>query len=112
MDNTKLIASAKIIRQNPTRFSIEGRVDFSTVPDLLKQAQTYLKALDSGKSKQAVFDLSQTESCDSAALALMLEIVKTGKQANLNLQFDNMPNSLSQIAKAYGIETEIRDFFR
>jgi len=112
VNNAQQTVSAEIIQKNPTRFSIEGRVDFSTVPDLLKQAQVYLKAQDSEKFNQLVFDFSQTESCNSAALALILEIVKCGKQAKLNLQFENMPEPLLQIAKAYDIETEIRDFFK
>ncbi len=104
------ITSAGIVQLDPCRFSIEGTVDFSTVPDLLQQVQASLKACT--EAKQLVFDFSQIKACNSAALALTLEIVKLGRQAKLNLRLENLPDSLQQIAKVYGIDTEIRDFFK
>jgi len=103
---------AEIIQHGPYQFSIKGTVDFATVPGLLKQAQNYLKVSAAEKTKQLVFDLSQIKTCNSAALALILEMIKLGKQVRLSMQFENMPDSLLRIAKAYGIETEIRDFLK
>lgn len=103
-------ASSAMLQQDSNQFRIEGTVDFSTVPDLVKQAKNALSNVTATEAGPFIFDLSKVSSCNSAALALMLEIVKYGKKTNLSLKFKNIPDSLLKIAKAYGIETEIRDF--
>jgi len=114
--NTKSSVRAHIVHYEPCKYRIEGAVDFSTVPDLQQQLSLFLVAhqQDTGfAGKQPlVFDFSKTSSCNSAALALILEAVKQAKQAKLNLQFDNLPEALLLIAKAYGIDIEIRAFFK
>ena len=39
----------------------------------------------------------------------MLEIVKQAKANNIAVKFINLPDTLLTIAKAYGVESEIRD---
>ena len=107
------ISHAEIVKEDSGLYHIAGAVDFVTSPDLLKQAAAFIKsAVSADASASLTFDFSKTTSCNSAALALVLEILKQGKQAKLDLQFENMPESLIKIARAYGIETEIREFIR
>ena len=102
---------ADITQQNQQKYLISGIVDFSTVPDLVKQSSVFFAAIDgrSPNSSQVTIDLSQVEECNSAALALMLEIVKNAQQKKLEVHFENLPTTVLTIAKAYGVENEIRD---
>ena len=105
---------ADITQQNQQKYLISGIVDFSTVPDLVKQSSVFFAAIkvsgdQSSKNSQVTIDLSQVEECNSAALALMLEVVKSAQQKKLEVHFENLPNTVLTIAKAYGVENEIRD---
>lgn len=108
---------ADITQQNHQKYLISGIVDFSTVPGLVKQSSVFFAAIKvsddrSPNSSQVTIDLSQIEECNSAALALMLEIVKNAQQKNLEVHFENLPATILTIAKAYGVENEIRDLCR
>jgi len=54
-------------------------------------------------------DLSQITDCNSAGLALLLDMLKHARFYNIELHFENLPDTLLIIAKAYGVESEIRD---
>ena len=100
---------AEITQQNKQQYLISGTVDFSTVPDLLRQASGFISASNPAENKSISIDLSQVTECNSAALALMLELVKSAQQKNIELYFENLPATVSTIAKAYGVENEIRE---
>ncbi len=53
--------------------------------------------------------MSQVTDCNSAGLALMLEIVKHARAKKIELHFENLPDNLLIIAKAYDVESEIRE---
>ena len=103
------LSHAEITQQNQQKYLISGVVDFSTVPDLLRQASVFLKANETSEKGQIAIDLSQVTECNSAALALILEIVKTDRQKKIKLKFENLPAAVLTIAKAYGVENEIRE---
>ncbi len=112
------LSQAEITQQNPQKYLISGTVDFSTVPYLMQCAQSFFKAhkkLLPGKStteKNAATitaDLSQVTGCNSAGLALLLEMIKQARLNNIELHFEKLPDTLLTIAKAYGVESEIRD---
>ena len=108
------LSQAEITQQNQQKYLISGVVDFSTVPDLMQQSSVFFAAVkasdgNSPNSRQVTIDLSQVEECNSAALALMLEIVKNAQQKKLEVHFENLPATLLTRAKAYGVENEIRD---
>ena len=108
------LSQAEITQQNQQEYLISGTVDFSTVPDLLQRASVFLASVkvsdDSPPgSRQVTVNLSQVEKCNSAALALMLEIAKSAQQKKLEVHFENLPATILTIAKAYGVENEIRD---
>ena len=108
------LSQAEITQQDQQKYIISGIVDFSTVPELLQQASALFSAIkkpgDSPSiSRQVTIDLSQVKKSNSAALALMLEVVKSAQQKKLEVHFENLPNTVLTIAKAYGVENEIRD---
>ena len=108
------LSQAEITQQNQQKYLISGVVDFSTVPELLKQSSVFFAAIKvsddkSPNNRQITIDLSQVEECNSAALALMLEIVKNAQQKKLEVRFENLPTTVLTIARAYGVENEIRD---
>ena len=108
------LRQAEITQQNQQKYIISGVVDFSTVPDLLRRSSDFFKATNTSESRQqdsrqVTFDLSQVEECNSAVLALIIEIVKSAKVKNIDIHFENLPETLLSIAKAYGVEDEIRE---
>lgn len=100
-------SQAEITQQSQQKYLVSGTVNFSTVPDLLTQANTMFSTLPATENKSIVIDFSQVTECNSAALAWMLELVKSSRLKNLEVQFENLPTTLQTIAKAYGVEEEI-----
>ena len=104
------LSQAEIIQQNQQEYFISGTVDFSTAPDLVQRLLSFFKTSNRNQVKSTVtVDLSQLTSCNSAGLAMMLEMVKDARIYNMECLFDNLPDTLRTIAKAYGVENEIRD---
>ena len=108
------LGQAEITQQNKQKYLISGTVDFSTVPDLMQTAKGFLTSAGNAVTAQAAaesvsIDLSKITDCNSAGLALMLEMVKLARSNNIELHFENLPEALLTIAKAYGVENEIRD---
>ena len=111
------LSQAEFVQQNQQEYSISGDVDFLTVPGLARQSLSFFKEnfrvnKGTGKPVTITVDLSLITSSNSAGLALMLEMVKNAQQNNIELHFDNLPDTLQTIAKAYGVENEIRDICR
>ncbi len=98
-------SQADIIQQNQQQYVISGAVDFNTAPDLMQRALSFFKA-NTGNDKVKV-DLSKITKCNSAGLALMFEMAKHAKTKNIELHFENLPETLLTIAKAYGVEAEV-----
>ena len=108
------LSQADIIQHSQQKYSISGTVDFSTVTDLLSRAKVFFKSLANSVAEQTSaekisMDLSKIKNCNSAGLALMLEMVKNARLNNIELHFENLPDTLLSIAKAYGVEDEIRN---
>jgi len=99
---------ADIQQQNPQQFLISGTVDFSTVPGLLQRSRQLLAQAAIGREPVSL-DLSAVDNCNSAALALLLEIFYQARQQQLDIHFKNLPENLLSIARAYGVEDAIRD---
>jgi ABC-type transporter Mla MlaB component len=107
------LSQADIVQQNQREYIISGSVDFSTAPDLVKRLLIFFKSYDRGQLEPTVtVDLLQLTACNSAGLAMMLEMAKDARIYGLECYFDNLPDTLRTIAKVYGIENEIRDICR
>jgi len=102
-------SQAEITQQNPQQYLVSGVVDFSTAPDLLRRSLVLFGEAKGSENRQLMIDLSSVEECNSAALALILEMAKSARQKNIEAHFENLPASLLTIAKAYGVENEIRE---
>ena len=97
---------AEISQQSKQQYNISGTVNLTTAPDLMRQAARFFKSAD----KKINIDLSQVTSSNSAALALMLEMLKQARKNQIELHFEHLPETMLTIAKAYGIDGEIREF--
>ncbi len=84
------------------RFVISGALGFDTVPDLMKQANRLFASADA-----VVVDFSEVTSCNSAALALILEIAKTLRQQNKSVCLLSLPEEIRTFARAYSVEKEL-----
>ena len=106
---------AEIIQQNQQEYLISGAIDFSTVPGLMRSATDIFKSFKKSAAANAnaktgiTMDLSKITVCNSAGLALILEMVRQASNYNIELHFENWPVTLLTIAKAYGVDDEIRD---
>ncbi len=108
------INQAEIIQQNQQKYLISGVVDFSTLPGLMKSASNLFKSFKNSAvantDASITMDMSKITVCNSAGLALILEMVRQADNDNIKLHFENWPVALLTIAKAYGVDDEIRDF--
>lgn len=102
-------SQAEITQQNSQQYLVSGVVDFSTAPDLLRRSLVLFSEAMNLENRQLTIDLSSVKECNSAALALILEMAKSARQKNIEAHFENLPASLLTIAKAYGVENEIRE---
>ncbi len=114
---------AEITQQSQQKYTISGAVDFTTAPDLVRNALSFFKKekasrdqIKQGRVKegqvkqgQVKVDLSKVTECNSAGLALMFELVKSAQTKNIELRFENLPSTLLTIAKAYGVEAEVKN---
>lgn len=83
-------------------FIVSGALGFDTVPDLMNQALRLLLPHDS-----IVVDLSGVTSCNSAGLAVVLEIAREMRRRNKSVCFKSLPAQILTFAKAYSIEKEL-----
>ena len=78
---------------------LEGELDFTTVPSVLRHA---------GADMRGVFgirvDLKGVTRADSAGLALLVEWLRESDRASLSISFVNVPAQLLSIARVCGLE--------
>ena len=81
-------------------YAIEGELNNQTVPNV---SQELLKLISAVKDKNLTVDLGQVSRSDSAGVALLVEVMQQAKQANLKLQFSNLPSQMRDIAGLSGL---------
>ena len=86
-----------MIRREGQTLVLEGRVTFDTVPGLIAAAEEHF-----GQGADAI-DFAAVTEVDSAAIALTLEWVRQAERANVALRLINLPNSMQNLAKLYGV---------
>ena len=99
---------AAITQQSQQKYLVSGVVNFATVPDLMNQLNAIFPTVSAAENASFIIDFSQITECNSAALALILESVEKARLKKLELRFENLPTTLLSIAKAYGVEEEIK----
>ena len=85
-------------------FVVSGTLGFDTVPDLMKQARRLFAPFDS-----VVVDFSGVDNCNSAGLAVVLEIAKELRQKNKSVCFQSLPQQIHTFARAYSIDKEFSE---
>ncbi len=104
----------EITQQENKSYLISGVVDFSTVPEIMRHMEKVFKSNESrakpvSVAQDMIIDMSQVAECNSAGLTLMIEIAKNARTCNITVHFKNIPVALQAIAKAYGVENEVRN---
>lgn len=84
---------------------ISGVLNFETVPVLMKQAEQLF-----GKLDKVSVDLAEVSDSNSAGLAMLVEMQRIIKMQKKSIAFKNLPEQISIIAGAYGIDTELGSF--
>ena len=85
------------LRREGAALVLEGAVTLDTVPGLISAAEEHF-----GHGIE-VIDFSAVTDVDSAAVALALEWVRRAERANVALRFLNLPGSMQNLAKLYGV---------
>lgn len=85
-------------------FIIAGSLGFDSVPDLMKQADRLFASVDS-----VVVDFSEVVHCNSAGLAVMLEIARRMRLQNKAVCFVSLPERIRTFARAYGVEKDLSE---
>lgn len=84
---------------------ISGVLNFETVPVLMKQAEQLF-----GKLDKVSVDLAEVSDSNSAGLAMLVEMQRIIKMQKKSIDFKNLPEQITIIATAYGIDTELGSF--
>ena len=95
--------SAKLIKSEQG-FTLSGDIVFSSVSDLLKESDSYLKnglSNNSNKSKDLTFvvDCKEMSRIDSAGIALLLEWQRQFTAVKKSCVFQGLSNQNNQIAQ-------------
>jgi phospholipid transport system transporter-binding protein len=71
--------------------------------------QTARSALERGlaalRGGETVFDLSAVKLADSSGVAVLLELQRQARKADVAVSFVNLPVSLQSLATLYGVDT-------
>ncbi len=86
-----------MVRREGETLIVEGAVTFDTVPGLVEAANALLV-----QGVKAV-DFAGVAEIDSAAVALALEWMRQARRVNVALRFVNLPDSMHNLAKLYGV---------
>jgi phospholipid transport system transporter-binding protein len=93
------VSSFDLVDLGAGRFELSGEVSFATAEQILRASQKTF----AGQSKIEV-DLSGVEKTDSAGLALLLEWVRSSKQAGADIRFLSVPEKVRSIAQTAEVE--------
>ena len=86
-----------MIRREGEVLVIDGALTLDTVPGLISAAEEHFRqGVD-------VIDFAAVTEVDSAAVALALEWVRQAESANVALRLMNLPISMQNLAKLYGV---------
>ena len=86
-----------MIRREGERMVVSGALTLATVAAVLREGSAVI-----GQGVRTV-DLAEVGELDSSALALMLAWLREAKRQKRELQFANLPQGLTTIARLYGV---------
>lgn len=85
-------------------FRLRGQLDFETVSALLTESEAVFAPF-----AEVSVDLREVSYANSAGLALLLEWMRQGGKTGRSVHFENISESLMQIARVSGLETILCD---
>jgi phospholipid transport system transporter-binding protein len=86
-----------MMRREGEMLVLEGAMTFDTVPELMSAAEEHFR------QGAGAIDFAAVTEVDSAAVALALEWVRQAERANVALRLVNLPESMRNLAKLYGV---------
>ena len=86
-----------MIRREGERMVVSGALTLASVAAVLREGSAVI-----GQGVRTV-DLAEVGELDSSALALLLAWMREAKKHNRELQFSNLPQGLTTIARLYGV---------
>ena len=86
-----------MIRREGDRMFVSGALTLASVSSILREGGAVI-----GQGVRTV-DLGEVGELDSSALALMLAWMREARQQKCDLQFANLPQGLTIIARLYGV---------
>jgi phospholipid transport system transporter-binding protein len=84
---------ARLIPCGEGRYSLEGALDFATVPRIVASGSALFR-----RDAVVEIDLADVETANSAGLALLLEWLDIARARGAHLTYRNLPDSLARIA--------------
>jgi len=99
---TATIQAAGHSQKDNGRFLVSGTIGFDNAPGLMKQARHLFTSVDS-----VVVDFSGVDNCNSAGLALILEMAREVWEQNKTICFVSLPKQIRTFARAYSVEKEL-----
>ena len=98
---TATIREINASQNDKGHFAVSGTLVFDTAPGLMKQARKLFTPF-----KSVVVDFSGVDHCNSAGLAVVLEIAQQMRQQNKSVCFHSLPEQIHTFARAYSIDKE------
>lgn len=87
------------VRPQDNVLAITGDLTQDTVMSALQQCTNLLT------KKELHIDFSQVKRCDSASVAFLTALLREGKQKQIDLHFQHLPEQMLQIARVSGLES-------
>jgi len=86
------------------QLSIRGILSFATVPAIWQQGKTLILQ----SHGPVCIDLADVTASNSGGLAMLLDWLRIAKKHDIHLHLLNIPAQLHAVAKACGIDSELR----
>lgn len=102
MPNQPKKISADIEQLEAGRFKMTGILDFESVPVVWQKSQVLFSACET-----LDIDFSEISHSNSAALALLIEWMRSAKSNNQTITFQHLPLQMQEIAKVCGVAEDL-----
>ena len=101
---TATIQAVSASQKDKGHFLVSGVLGFDNTPGLMKQARRLFASTDS-----VVVDFSGVDSCNSAGLAVILEMAREVWRQDKTVCFVSLPKQVRTFARAYSVEKELSE---